>query len=364
MGIVRLFLALSVVAAHSGGILGITLVGGQIAVQSFYIISGFYMSLILNEKYIGKFNSYKLFITNRFLRIFPVFWVVLILVMLFAIFQLAISHGQTAGGLQLFIDYISKGGHMNIFSWFVLVGTNLLLFGQDLIMFLGINTTTGHLFFTQNFQLTNPRVLQFLLVPQAWTIGMELLFYLVAPFLVRRKIWVVGSIILISLSFRAYFYSHGLNHDPWTYRFFPFELALFLLGNIAYRIYQKIKLKNINPKLLLGLFVIFVGSLFAYQWINFQGKQIVYLALFCLVIPPIFIFSKKYKIDAKIAELSYPIYISHLFVLSVILFFPWYQVSKTYLGLILAIGSILFAILLNKYVAVPIEKIRQRRLQK
>src|SRR5450759_4624800 len=78
MGIIRVLLALSVVAAHFGGIWNLRFVGGQVAVQSFYIISGFYMSLILNEKYVGKNKSYKLFITNRFLRLYPIYWLSLI----------------------------------------------------------------------------------------------------------------------------------------------------------------------------------------------------------------------------------------------------------------------------------------------
>lgn len=70
MGIIRFLLALSVVITHCGSLFGTSLVVGQIAVQSFYIISGFYMSLILNEKYIGVNGSYKLFITNRFYPIY------------------------------------------------------------------------------------------------------------------------------------------------------------------------------------------------------------------------------------------------------------------------------------------------------
>src|ERR1700747_2964117 len=79
MGIIRFLLAISVVIHHCGPLFGIYhLIGGQIAVQSFFIISGFYMSLILNEKYVGINNSYRLFITNRFFRLFPIYWTVLL----------------------------------------------------------------------------------------------------------------------------------------------------------------------------------------------------------------------------------------------------------------------------------------------
>ena len=74
MGILRFLLAISVVAHHCGPILGFDFVGGQVAVQSFFIISGFYMSLILNEKYVGINSSYKLFITNRLIKLYPIFY--------------------------------------------------------------------------------------------------------------------------------------------------------------------------------------------------------------------------------------------------------------------------------------------------
>src|SRR3569623_308588 len=77
MGFLRVLLALSVLIAHSEEFLGIKLIGGRLAVETFFIISGFYMSLVLSEKYGHIKNSYKLFISNRFLRLLPVYWVVL-----------------------------------------------------------------------------------------------------------------------------------------------------------------------------------------------------------------------------------------------------------------------------------------------
>jgi len=53
MGTIRLLLAVSVLAFHSAPIAGLQLPDGIVAVQSFYVISGFYMSLILTERYLG-----------------------------------------------------------------------------------------------------------------------------------------------------------------------------------------------------------------------------------------------------------------------------------------------------------------------
>ncbi len=69
MGIIRTLLALGVLIGHSKAGFVLPLPGGMMAVQAFYIISGFYMGLVLTEKYSKKENGYSLFITNRFLRI-------------------------------------------------------------------------------------------------------------------------------------------------------------------------------------------------------------------------------------------------------------------------------------------------------
>ncbi len=46
MGVVRLLFALSVVASHSNSHPFLKFVGLEIAVQSFFMISGFYMAMI------------------------------------------------------------------------------------------------------------------------------------------------------------------------------------------------------------------------------------------------------------------------------------------------------------------------------
>lgn len=57
MGLIRILLAISVIIAHSESIFGLDMVGGVIAVQSFFMISGFYMALVLTEKYTSTSNG-------------------------------------------------------------------------------------------------------------------------------------------------------------------------------------------------------------------------------------------------------------------------------------------------------------------
>lgn len=358
MGTLRVLLAISVVIAHSSAIFGFRLVGGQAAVQAFFIISGFYMTLVLNEKYIGNNNSYKLFITNRLLRLFPIYWTVLLFTILASLATYIFSSGNNFGKIQPYYEYI---GSMDISSILFLVSSNIILLFQDIVMFLGLDTNSGGFFFTTDFRQTDPPLYQFLLVPQAWTIGLEITFYLIAPFLVRKKMKFIFVLILISALLRILLYSNGLTNDPWSYRFFPTELFFFLLGTVAYHFYKKIDPLNIKVSYLKLIYVFILLFTLFYSFIPFLYKILVYLFAFFLSIPFIFILSKKWKKDRYVGELSYPIYISHMLVLWSVKFLKIPLAGGT--GIVVTFLTILFSILLNEFIAKKIEIIRQSRVK-
>ena len=358
MGLLRLLLAISVVIAHTGAIFGFNIVGGSYAVQAFYIISGFYMSLILNEKYIGKNNSYTLFISNRLLRLYPVYWTVLVIMLIWSL-GLFLKTGHPDYTVGIFQQYRHQ---MTATTYGYLIFTNIFLVGQDMVMFLGLNVQTGVLFFAKDFHLTNPKLFSFLFVPQAWTIGVEILFYLVAPFLVRRSIKVVCLFIALSLLSDLLIVRLGLPADPWLDRFFPGQLVFFLAGNLSYRGYKKIQDIEIKKFYLFGItMTLILFTLFFYK-LSFPKKGLLYFIVFAAALPFIFKYTKQLKFDNKIGELSYPVYISHMFVYMLIGNLAFTRFLGT--GLTVAIGSVLFSILLNRFISEPIEKIRQRRLNK
>lgn len=328
LGLLRLMLALSVVFAHSNLIFGFNFVNSTIAVQSFYIISGFYMSLILNEKYIGK-DSYKLFLSNRFLRLFPVYYVVLFLTVILSIITFVFYNN-----FGLIQQYIDSYNYINISSLFFLILTNITIFGQDIVMFLGLDKHTGLLYFTSNFYTSDPQVFKFLLIPQAWSIGVELLFYLLAPFIVTKKTRFLFGIIGLSLFIRIFIIYFGYHNDPWSYRFFPTELAFFVSGALSYKIYhdlKRYKLKNSNIYSIL-LFLVSFTILFQYIPVNYYIKMGMYYISVVLCIPFAFIFNKENKVDQKIGELSYPIYISHYLVITVLSNLLFYKSNIQYQG--------------------------------
>jgi peptidoglycan/LPS O-acetylase OafA/YrhL len=358
MGALRVILAAAVIIAHSGTVFGLRLTGGEVAVQVFYMVSGFYMTLILDTKYRGK-GSYPLFISNRFLRIYPVFWVVLLLTLL--MFCATYRFTASWGGLASF-HALAGAMSPGTLAFFIL--SNLLIFGQDLVFFLGLDSAGGGLFFTSRFADTHPRCYEFLVVPQAWTLGIELLFYLVAPFIVRRRAVVVVCLIAASLSLRLALHSGlGYNHDPWTYRFFPSELALFLAGTLAYKLYRHLSSSRqscFSVRIQGAVVTAYFSLLLAFQFLPLT-KTPFYL-LTGIALPFIFQFTKSLKLDAKIGELSYPMYISHVLVISAVTPLIERFGLQQQSGPISVAATVLFSAALVRFVVDPIEVFRQSRV--
>src|SRR5262249_20142393 len=116
----------------------------------------------------------------------------------------------------------------------LLAFSNLFIFGQDWVMFLGVHA--HHLSFVTHFTDSDVFLFEGLTIHQTWTLGVELTFYLVAPFVLpRRKLLL--ALLAASLALRAVLLYTGLGFDdPWTYRFFPTELALFLSGSLSHQV--------------------------------------------------------------------------------------------------------------------------------
>lgn len=362
MGLIRALLAIAVVVYHSYYLFGQKMTGGTVAVQAFYIISGFYMALILNEKYKGQAGSWKLFITNRFLRLYPLYWVVLLL----AIAASFISYLVWGRPLYLY-GWIAQPENMH---WAVIafaIFANLFMFGSDWMFFTGVNRETGHLIWTKQALNYKPMTANMLFVPQIWTLGLEVMFYLFAPFLVRRRWWLQLIIVLASLTYRYYVYTEKFwSWDPWSYRFFPFEIALFMAGSLAYQIYTVIRERNVSVWLMRVMWLIIPAMIFYYPyatWAHDYDKRWLFYSIVFLTIPFVFHYTKNMKWDRWIGELSFPIYIGHHLIMMIIKPYFWAHPENMYwFGICTVAGSLIFAVFLWKFVIDPIEKIRQKRV--
>ncbi len=358
MGVIRILLAIAVVLAHSEPIFGYSYMSGKVAVQVFYIISGFYMSLILNEKY----NSYKLFISNRFLRLFPMYWLVLVLTIIVSIGGIFLTNGLEYGRLDGFKNFHEN---LSVFGWIIVLFSNVFLIFQDIIMFINTNTDGSLTTILYN----NPNTIslhKFLIVPQAWTIGVELAFYLIAPFIVRKNIYLLIFLLSTSLFIKHLLNSNGLNYDPWTYRFFPAEMTFFFLGILSYKLYIKIKDVKINKLLANIVLSIELILILSYNYIRPEIFEILFVIQFSVLLPILFIHTKYWKIDRYIGELSYPIYISHIFIITILngVIKKIFEIETIWqLGLIAVISTMIFSIFTNELFLRRIEVIRKKRIK-
>lgn len=364
MGILRFLLALAVLIQHGGPLFGLRLTGGPLAVQAFFIISGFYMTLILDGKYARLRSPYFVFIGNRLLRLFPAYLVIAALTVICFFAVRAVSGVEIATRFGGAVEWLKYSGGMSVGSMTALAATNGLMLGQDWLLFAAYDPATGALALVPRSLFAPVSAYRFQLVPQAWTLGIELTFYFLAPFLVKRRWWIVTLILAASLGLRAYtYFALGLTYDPWTYRFFPHELALFLAGCLGCKAYETWIARarwNVRGAGFAALGLMLAATL-CYRALAFPNKHTTYLVLAALCIPPIFALTRNWRWDRNLGELSYPIYISHVLVL------PYADLAAKKWAFVplpvwLFIGTIALSVAIHLGLERRIDAIRQRRV--
>jgi peptidoglycan/LPS O-acetylase OafA/YrhL len=347
MGTLRTLLAITVVLAHVTG--GDAFVGAKNAVQMFYVMSGFLMSYVLTES--RTYATTRDFYINRYLRLYPIYFVVGVL---------AIGAQLAAQQAQLRDVYRDAPASASLF----LTGANLTLFAQDWVHFMSVEG--GKLALSSNFYDSEVPLYRGLIVPQAWTIGVELSFYLVAPFVLRSRKLLV-SVLLLSLGVRVFLMALGLGrHDPWSYRFFPAELMLFLLGSLAHQVllprYRTI-FQDALPGIAVAVTALTIAMTLAYAWIpgsDLLKEPVLFLA-FTLAVPMAFVFQGKSALDRWVGELSYPIYINHMLVIMLLAAVDRrIGMNPLLVSASTVVMSIVAAILLNRFVGEPFERVRRR----
>lgn len=332
MGVVRFLLAISVLSIHTDYNLGLSRFGEALAVNTFFIISGFYMALILTEKYVGRNGSYRLFITNRFLRIYPVYWVILASTIL-----IATLHSSR-------LPYSSLAG---------VISDVTLLARTD---YLSINAATT------NTPLVTP----------AWTLIVELTFYLFAVFFVRLKTrYIIGIAVLSFVVRYGIAYYEMLHHTYQKTGFLPACLVFFMLGILSYRLYSRLKLKQLDRRLTVSLLIIMVLlTVFYYQipsiisYHRFELKEWLYYISFTAFAPFCFLLLRSNAIDRFIGELSYPIHIAHFLVVDILVNYLKIGSGTWYVFVMASAVTIIVSLVLVQCIDKPIDRYRQKRLHR
>ncbi len=354
MGQLRVMLALAVLLEHTGGFAGYWMIGGSLAVQAFFIISGFYMGLVLNERY-DRPELNRAFWTNRAIRIYGIYF--LFLALYVAVF--ALIHWRT--GSSPLDPYLSGRFALGERIGFGLL--NLTVIGQDLPLWL--TSTDGRLVWTGGPFTAGPdAVFHFMAIPVAWSLSLELIFYLLAPFIARRPWQQIALLMALSLVLRIACAAFGLISDPFSYRFFPFELALFLAGVLAYKTWAA-RPEVWEQPWARGLALSLPLATLAYPLLRgdwsadlfFVPSRIGYLLLVACALPAAHGWSRNSKLDRLIGELSYPLYLNHLLVLGLLAgVVPVGPVRS----ILVALVALALAWLVARFVDARIEGLRRR----
>ena len=168
----------------------------------------------------------------------------------------------------------------------------------------------------------------------------------------------IAASLMLRMLLQAAF---GLSGQPWSFRFFPSEIALFMAGSLGYCVASS--RSETQRRLAKTLLSLAAASLFVSLAINrWDGiPRLASLSLLALVIvgvPRLFEMTRDIAWDKYVGELSYPLYICHFL-------FGWMLLPNTlpgvYLAILLSLGA---SVALYHLIDRPIDTWRQTRLKK
>jgi len=356
-------LAFAVAGGHALGFFNfpnIYLYGGE-AVQIFYMISGFLIALILRGKYANSANGNWIFYSNRAVKIFVPYLVVLgITLALSALFYIFTNNALSLN------SFVQEGSVMSLTTWLFALFTNLFILGQDWAFFLIYRS--GELMFSLK-AYDPPTASQFTIIVPAWSLSIELAFYAIAPFILRRHFLAVATVALASSWLRFEAYGRGYYNFATELHFFPFELSLFLFGSLSYFWYDFLNRRNLVHPALSACLTGLLAALVALhpRWVDIKPYQ--FFVLVALLLPSLFDFATRHKWDRWMGDLSYPLYLVHWPVLvfgSAISQLPYMNgLGRTlaYPYALIAI-SLIASIAINHLIVNPIDSWRQARIRR
>jgi peptidoglycan/LPS O-acetylase OafA/YrhL len=358
MGLIRLLLAIAVLSTHTKTLFFFQFPSGSTAVRIFFVISGFYMALILNKKYLKMDNGLWLFYSNRFLRLYPLYWLILILTIVVSL------TGYLFNDSPFFLTHIINGSHHpDWIGWFIIIFSNLFILLQSALSF--ITFYDGQTFLIH----TNPQAISgnlYSLIPPAWSIGMEISFYLLAPFYAGRSWKAVALLFLFCIGVKELIGWSGLAFGPWGHRFILSGLIYFIAGVLVYKIYEKYFHRYYSKRLAIMLLALWIPTTLFNGYIFQQNLDLgyyIYAVFSAVSIPFIFQLSSSWSWDRFIGELSYPVYLSHYVCIGILSYLlSVLNINQSCIqggGLVV---TLLLSFTLLKVVLLPIERIRQKRI--
>jgi len=271
-GLLRFVLALIVLWHHLGDNLGFP---AYISVWGFYLLSGFLMCLIMNEQYEFSRPGKLHYLKDRLFRIFPAYWISILLSILLICFIPA--------------DFV------NNYHVALKIPTDILIWLKN-IFIVGLRP---------GFSIR--------LTPPAWALNIELIYYIVIGFVTARsfKLTLAATVLFFLLCCYMVFKSQS-PYSEIAGSGFP-----FMLGGCLYFILKKNKYRNNNYVaaniIVLTLLLLSFLVINLLDYIPFRFWLLAYQAVFPGFVAILFFtVSEKFKKSDKIlGDMSYYIYLLH-----------------------------------------------------
>lgn len=253
---------------------------GRFAVCSFFILSGYWITVMFSNKYSKKQKPLKVFYISRLRRLLPAFYMFTIL----------------AFTTWLFWDH-------------TVIGQIKSLDLPDRIVFWASNTTLLTYYSLPKVDIMVP----------AWSLDIELEFYLLFPILFyisRNNYKVLSRLFFVFLGLS--FYLCASYDSPWINNSLLTYLYLFILGMMIY--YHKISFSAKAEKICVALLILVIAMqyIIPYAVQHFKITDSVYYTLisFVLVMLAVPILANSVLIhsdkqDKFWGEMSFMIYLSH-----------------------------------------------------
>lgn len=302
MGTLRYILALLVVLTHTGYNIG-RFIQGVSAVVIFFLISGFVMTALIQKSY-PTVQRMPAFLLDRVMRLFPQF-----------LFYLAL----TSALMQFFVPTYALPPELGLELKYIVL--NYLMLPMGFYMYV--------------------RPDKWLIMPQGWSLGLELTFYLVLPFILAfraRSLMFALSMVVFILACVG-----TIPTNTWSYRLLPGTLFIFLCG--SYMFSGTVKERRIALGASMAVCaVLFVGSKFFPQLGWPENSEVLVGVL--IGIPLVYWLTSlgTGKVDAFLGNLSYGIYLNHFFLMWVAEFFKLKFQSAEFMVFMLIATNVFAAI--------------------
>jgi peptidoglycan/LPS O-acetylase OafA/YrhL len=302
---------------------------GWYAVFGFYTLSGYLMTLVLNEQYGFSHAGIWRFTINRLLRIYPAYWI-------------------CAGIATVCVAIV---------PWLPFQLWPMVIMPVDFLSWLPNIFIFGH-FITDKARL----------VPQSWSLYVELVFYILMALLLARNKLIVSVWFVVSLVWTIY---ANMGEMRFMDRYFtiPAGSLPFSIGAVIY-FYRNELMTSSRFTVSVSILLFAVNLIISYVWEDLGRGLYFYLSIFLgtvLLINLRNVDSKDFpvltKVDKFLGDLSYPMYVSHVTAGVLVLWAFWPNVPR-HRGwdfFLLGYGyTIIFSYAIHRYVERPIESLRRR----